>query len=277
MLSLLLGNNLANYFVTSLVTLLIFENAQNHRWAEIYATLILTPVLFIFAEIIPKNLYYYKANTLMPSLVWVNWVFYRTFTFSGAIATLKGISRGLSFLFRLDIDTAKAVDVTQRHQVHQIIHETREEGLLSESQQNMMSRLIDIPGVSVASVMIKLNQIERVSVDSNNAVLLKHLKDHGHTRQLVYENERENIIGFIPIYEVLGKNRSFKDLREMTVDLVEIDRKLSVIEAIGKLRDQHAKIAIVVEQTRKYKKTVGIVTIADLVEELTGELTSQQD
>ncbi len=38
MLSLLLGNNLANYFVTSLVTLLIFENAQNHRWAEIYAS-----------------------------------------------------------------------------------------------------------------------------------------------------------------------------------------------------------------------------------------------
>ena len=272
MLSLLLGNNLANYFVTSLVTVLIFENVRDYHWAAVYATMILTPILFIFVDIIPKNLYYYKADTLMPSLVWANWFFYRLFSLSGAIAALKGISRGLSFLFRLDVDTAKAVDVTQRHQVHQIIHETQEEGLLSDSQKDMMARLIDIPGVSIATVMIKLNQVEMVPADSNYTALLNHLKHNAHTRQLVYENERDNIIGFVPIYDVLGKNKSFENLRGMTVDLVEIDRGTSVIEAINLLRNKHAKITLVIEQTKKHKKAVGIVTIADLIEELTGEL-----
>ena len=273
-LSLLLGNNLANYIVTSLVTLLIFEKVQNHHWAEVYATIILTPVLFVFVDIIPKNLYYYKADTLMPRLVWANWFFERLFTLSGAIAVLKNISRGLSFLLRLDVDTAKAVDVTQRHQVHQIIHETQEEGLLSDSQKDMMSRLIDIHGVSISAVMIKLNHVEMVPVNSNNTALLNHLKHNSHTRQLVYENQRDNIIGFVPIYDVLGKNKPFETLRGMAIDLIEINSGTSVVEAINLLRHQHAKIAIVIEKSKKYKKAVGIVTIADLIEELTGELIS---
>ena len=272
MLSLLLGNNLANYFVTSLVTLLIFEKVQNHHWAEVYATIILTPLLFIFVDIIPKNLYYYKADILMPRLVWANWFFCRLFTLSGAIAALKKISQGLSILLRLDVDTAKAVDVTQRHQVHQIIHETQEEGLLTDSQKDMMSRLIDIHGVSIATVMIKLNQIEMVPVNSNYTALLNHLKHNSHTRQLVYETERDNIIGCVPIYDVLGKNQPFENLKGMVTNLLEIDRGTSVIEAINLLRNEHAKIALVIEQTKKQKKAVGIVTIADLIEELTGEL-----
>ena len=272
MLSLLLGNNLANYFVTSLVTVLIFNRMNDHRWAEIYATAILTPLLFIFVDIIPKNLYYHKADILMPSLVWVNWFFHRIFTLSGAVIILKGISRGLSFLLRLDVDTTKAVDATQRHQVHQIIHETQEEGLLSESQKDMMSRLIDIPGISIASVMIKLNAVEMVSVHSNHAALLEHLRQNIHTRQLVYENDRNHIIGFIRIYEVLGKNESFGNLSGMTDKLLEIERTSSVIEAINLLRHHHAKIALVVEQSKQHKKAVGIITIADLIEELTGEL-----
>lgn len=272
MLSLLLGNNLTNYFITYLVTLLIYKHADDHHWAEVYATAVLTPVLFIFAEVIPKNLYYYRADILMPLLVWFNLIFHRIFTFSGAIAVLKGISKALTFVLRLDVDTAKAVDATQRHQVHQIIHETQEEGLLSESQKDMMSRLIDIPGIAVASVMIKLKDVEMVSVRTDHAALLEHLKHTTHTRQLVYEADRNTIVGFIRIYDALGLDETFSDLRHAMSELIEIDRKNSVLEAINRLRNHPAKIALVVEQTKHAKKPVGIVTISDLIEEMTGEL-----
>lgn len=272
MLSLLLGNNLANYFVTCLVTVLIFKRVNDHHLAEVYATIILTPLLFIFVDIIPKNLFYYKADTLMPSLVWFSWFFHRLFTLSGTIIVLKGISRALSFLFRLDVDTAKAIDATQRHQVRQIIHETQEEGLLSDSQKDMMSRLMDIPEITVASVMIKIAAVEMVSIQSDYTALLDHLKQHTHTRQLVYENQRTNIIGFIRIYDVLGRHESLENLRDVTVPLLEIHRNSSVLEAINLLRNHHAKLALVVEGAGQSKKAVGIITITDLIEEMTGEL-----
>lgn len=271
-LSLLLGNNLVNYFITSLITIMLFTRLENNHAAEFYATLIVTPVVFIFGEIIPKNVFYHRANTLMPGLVWLNWFCLRLFTWSGAVPALKGIFRGLSILFRFKADTAKAIDATQRHQVHQIIHETQEEGLLSESQKDMMSRLIDVSGVSVSTVMVKIKDVEMVSVRADQAALLEHLKCNSHTRQLVYENDKSSILGFIRIYEVLGKTEPVENLYDSTLKLVEINRKRSVLEAINLLRMHHAKIALVVERVKHTKKPVGIVTISDLIEELTGEL-----
>jgi putative hemolysin len=271
-LSLLLGNNLVNYLLTSLVTIMLFNRLQNHHAAEIYTTVIITPVIFIFGEIIPKNIFYYKANTLLPALVRLNWFCLRLFTYSGAVPVLKGSLRALSLLFRFDVDTARAIDATQRHQVRQIIHETQEEGLLSESQKDMMSRLMDIPDITVASVMIKLGAVEMVSIQSDYAVLLDCLKQHTHTRQLVYENQQTNIVGFIRIYDVLGKHESLENLRDVTAPLLEIHRSSSVLEAINLLRNHHAKLALVVDGSGQYKKAVGIITITDLIEEMTGEL-----
>ena len=61
-LSLLLGNNLVNNLLTGLVTFMFLQAVSEERLAGIYATVVLTPVLFVFGEMIPKNLFYYKAK-----------------------------------------------------------------------------------------------------------------------------------------------------------------------------------------------------------------------
>ncbi len=271
-LSLLLGNNLVNYFITSIVTIMLYHKLQNHHAAEVYTTAIVTPVIFLFGEIIPKNVFYYRANTLMPALVWLNWFCLRLFTYTGAVPLLKGLFGMLSRLFRFDVDAARAIDASQRHQVRQIIHETQEEGLLSDAQKDMMSRLMDIPDISVAAVMIRLADVEMVSVSTDHAALLEHLRGHTHTRQLVYENHRNSILGFVRIYDVLGNNNAFQNLRTVITPLLEISRKASVLEAINLLRNRRAKIALVVDTAKQPKRPVGIITITDLIEELTGEL-----
>ncbi|MHC5098201.1 MAG: CNNM domain-containing protein, partial [Planctomycetota bacterium] len=63
-LSLLLGNNLANNLLTGLLTFIFLQAVSEEHLAGIYATAVLTPVLFVFGEMIPKNLFYRKANTL---------------------------------------------------------------------------------------------------------------------------------------------------------------------------------------------------------------------
>ncbi len=270
-LSVLLGNNLVNYLLTSLVTVMLYARLSDSHAAEIYATIILTPTLFLFGEIIPKVLYYHKANTLMPSLAWLIWFANRLFRLTGAVAVLKGISRGLSFLFSSLADTAKAVDVTQRHQVHQIIHETQEEGLLSDAQKEMMSRLMEISSTSIESVMLPLKNVQMLPLNTSNASLLEHLRTNSRPRQLVYDGKPNNIVGFIPTYEVLGRGEEFEDLKKYTVGLLEISRKVSVIQAINTLRNQNSTMALVTEKTKQQKKTVGIITMTDMIEALTGD------
>lgn len=264
-LSVLLGNNLVNYLLTSLVTVMLFAKFNDSHTAEIYATVILTPTLFLFGEMIPKVLYYHKANTLMPSLAWLVWFVYRVFTLSGAVAVLKGLSKGLSFLFRSLVDPAKAVDLTKRHQVHQIIHETQEEGLLSDAQKEMMSRLIEMDTIAVETVMVKLKNAQAVSINTNRKSLLKQLSTNSSARQLVFKGRKDNIVGFLPIYQILAQSTPFNNLKDHTLPLLEIDRKTSVIKAINILRQNQTTFALVTEKA----KPVGILTITDLIEELT--------
>lgn len=270
-LSLLLGNNLVNNLLAGLLTFMFLRLSSGERLAGIYATAVLTPVLFVFGEMIPKNLFYYKANTLVPAMAWLNWFFYRLFTLTGAVWLLKSCSRILSLLFRLKIDTTKVVDASKRHQVHQIIHETREEGLLSRTQKKMMSRLIEIPHIPVSEAMVKLRDAEMVPVDTNREELLDHLKKSQFTRQLVYRGNRSQILGCIHIYQTLGKSEPLPDLAKDTAALLEIDRNVSIIDAINLLLDQHERMALVVASVRKEKHPVGIITIQDLIEEITGE------
>lgn len=271
-LSLLLGNNLVNNLLTALLTFMFLQGISNERLAGIYATAVLTPVLFVFGEMIPKNLFYYKANTLVPAMAWLNWLLYRLFTLSGAILILKGCSRLLSRLFRLKIDTTDAFDASKRHQIHQIIHETREEGLLSGAQKKMMKRLVDIPHMSVGKVMVKLRDVEMVSVDADRKALLDHLKTSRFTRQLVYQDNRSKILGSIHIYQALGKREPVSNLEDHIIALPEINQNVSVIDAVNVLRDRHERMALVVS-AKKERGPLGIITIQDLIEEITGEFS----
>jgi len=270
-LSLLLGNNLVNNLLTGLVTFMFLQIVSEDHLAGIYATAVLTPVLFIFGEMLPKNLFYYKANSLVPAMAWLNWFFYRLFTLSGAVWILKKCSGVLSLLFRLEMDTARVVDTSKRHQVCQMIDETREEGILSGTQKEMMDRLINIPHMPVFEAMVPLRDVEMVSVDTNRKGLLEYLKKSQFTRQLVYRTNRRQIVGHIHIYQTLGKGHFLSNLENETTPLFEINRNISVINAINQLRKQQKRMALVMDSTGKENHPVGIITISDLIEELTGE------
>jgi CBS domain containing-hemolysin-like protein len=270
--TLLLGNNLANYFLTSVVTMMILTRIDSQSMAQIYTTAMLTPVLFVFGELIPKNIFYFRADSLLPHFAWFIWGLDKIFTFSGIKIILKMISRLISAGLNLQVDTAKAIDVTQRHQVHQIIHETQEEGLLSQTQKEMMTRLIDFPSMAVSSVMIPLCQTDKVPVDISRAQFIEHLKTSRFTRQVVYGTGSNDILGYISIYDVLGTGDGFQGIQEFVNPLPTLDKKTSVIEAINTLRNRRERIAIVVESLKKETHPLGIITVADLVEEITGEL-----
>jgi putative hemolysin len=271
-LSLLMGNNLVNYFATSLVTYLFLTRSDNAGLAEVYATAIMTPILFLLGEILPKNLFYYKADAFMVFLSPLIWFFHKLFTLSGVVPALKWLSNRLNQLFHSSIDTSQAVDLTQREQIKQIFHETQEEGLVSDFQRTMMDRLVRIPDLPVTSVMIPLDQVHRTDLNTSREQLLARIADCPFTRLPVYEQTRSNITGYIDVYKTLGSNRPFDRLTEFLEPLVTLPVPCSVISALHQMRRQSCPIALVVSGATDKKECLGIVTIKDLMEEFVGEL-----
>lgn len=270
--SMLIGNNLVHYLVTSIVTVILLATAATTHAAELYATCLMAPILFIFSEVIPKNVYYHRADVLMPRFAPVLWFFHRLFTYSGAIALLKTISRTFTALLGLPAATAGAITAARSGRMRQIIRETRDEGILSPMQNDIMNRLVNIPNITIASVMTPITKTEMLKVSSDRAQVLALLRRCPYTRLPVYEHSRNNITGFVNIYEVLRSGEEFQNLRDFLKPIARFPATTSVIDAMNRMRMQNHKIVLVVPEYARRKRPFGIVTMKDLVEEFTGEL-----
>ena len=145
--SMLLGSNLAANIATSLVTYMFLRANQTQINAEFYATLIMVPMLFVFANLIPKNVYFYMADWLMPRLAPLAFAIHRIFVICGAVGLLKLLSRLFARLAGAQTVSEQIVSAAQRHHIRQIIQETQEEGMLSPVQTQIIERLVNMPSV----------------------------------------------------------------------------------------------------------------------------------
>jgi CBS domain containing-hemolysin-like protein len=275
LLSLLIGNNLVNYLATSLVTgaFLSQLGAEYEHRAEVLATLLMVPILFVFSELIPKNLFFYLADVLMPYFSPFFYTFHRILSLSGIIPLLKFIARIFASLAGLAASSKTVMTSTQRHKVQAILQDTHEEGILSSVQSDMISRLVSISHIHIRTVMIPLGNVRTVDVDSDRATLLNKLKKSAFTRLPVTENRPTNVIGFIDIYDALSSSEQFDNLKKYVEPIRKIDADTNVTDAINIMQKENQKIVLVTRGGRIGKeRAVGIVTMKDLVEELLGEL-----
>jgi len=273
LLSMLIGTNLAHYLTTSIVTSMFLGTVDSEHTAELFATLLTVPILFVFAELIPKNMFFYRADLLMPYFSPVLYSFHTVLRWCGIIPLLKLISGFFARLMGLAADSKTVIASAQRHKIQAILHDTREEGFLSPVQNEMVNRLVGISHVHLGSVMIPIHNVETVDVNSDNSVLLNKLNKCAFTRLPVTEGRAGNIIGFISIYEVLNSSEKFADLRNFTKPIRKIDADTAVIDATNIMQKENHKIVLVTRAGRLAgEKLVGIVTMKDLVEELLGEL-----
>jgi putative hemolysin len=274
LLSLLIGNNLVNYLATSLVTS-AFLGRLGHEYehrAEFFATVLMVPVLFVFSELIPKNLFFYRADVLMPYLSPVLYVFYKPLRWCGIVPLFKMISSLFARLAGL-ASSGTVITSTQRHKIQAILKDTHEEGILSPVQNDILQRLVRISHVHIRTVMIPMNNTEMIRVDSDRSALLNKLNKCAFTRLLVTGGERGNILGFINIYETLGSLREFADLHDFIKPVRELDAQTSVTDAINFMQAEKQRLVLVTRAGRhRRERPIGIVTMKDLVEELLGEL-----
>lgn len=273
--SLLIGNNLVNYLATCLATIIILDTNFSSN-AEFIATLIMTPTLFIFAEVVPKNIYYHHANPLMNRLSPVLWFSHKVFTYTGLVMLLKSFSKLVSAMLPAPSGMSDAISATGTH-IARIIHETHEEGILTPTQTEIMNRLIDIPNVTLNSVMTPIHSVKTLNVESDRQVVMKMLRKSPFTRLPVYEKRPDNIVGYINIYRVLESGTNFENLRDFLKPLNSFPPGLKIINAITVMQRKKDKIRLIdiphIRKSATRHHPVGIVTMKDLVEELTGELS----
>jgi len=262
--TLLIGNNVANYIGTAGMTVLL-EAAAFGEWQIIALNvLIVTPMLFVFGETLPKDLFAAHADALMyrltPVLTWSR----RVFEWTGLLLVVVSFSRVMNRLLR---GSGEMTTLHPRRQMTTLVKEGVAEGLLSDEQSAMVERVLAMADRRLEDEMTPWARVGRVRKTDSIEQLRKRAVESGHTRFPV-EDAGGKVVGIVNIFEVLLSEDPSPSIELFMVEPLRLDATTPLRLALRRLQAGDRHIAVVTRGNRP----VGIVTIKDLVEPITGEL-----
>ncbi len=273
LLSMLVGTNLAHYGATSVVTVLLYQRFGGEHTAELAATLITAPILFVFSELVPKNIFYYRADYLMPAVAPLIAAFHKLFRISGIVPLLRRFS-SITAAFAGASQPGKGTTDAARHpHIDAIIRHSKEEGILSATQTEIFNRLSAMSNINLRAVMTQMEKVETVEANCDKAGLLAKLEKSRHTRLIVRDGGTGDVAGLVNIYEALYSDDRDWSLEKFTSPVRRLPAETTVTEAMAIMRKQGDEMVLVTRRGQGGKdKPAGIVTMKDLAEELFGEL-----
>ena len=254
----LIGINFSNVLASSLLTLSL--NIPN----PLTNVIIIALLILIFAEVLPKTISKEYSNTslliLTPILLIFKFLFYPLiYLFSTFEFTIKTDSHS-------DLD-----EEDERDDLENIYQEANDLETMEEDQKEMISHIFDFGETPIEKIMTPKAEISSVSVDDDLERILHFFIDSGHSKLCVYENEPENIIGMISLYDLYD---SPTDIRKIIKDVLYIPKNEKVLDVIRQLQSSKHSIGIILD---KDNKTQGIVTAEDIFEEVFGDFEDEYD
>ena len=264
--AILIGNNVVNLVASSLATLF----AQRINVNVGIATAVLTIVLLLFAEIIPKNASAAQSEALALSFGGLINILMNLLT--PVIFIVDALAKGILKLFRIDMDAKETMTESELKTYVEVSHE---DGVIEEEEKEMIYNVFEFGDSVAKDIMIPKSDMVSVSVDSDYESIIVKYKEHMYTRYPVYEGSNDNIVGLINVKDLLlvEDKENFDVRKVMRTPYFTLEFKKTA-ELLADMRSKAESIALVLNE---YGDCEGLVTIEDLLEEIVGEIRDEYD
>ena len=262
----LIGNNVVIILASVLTTIIAVR-----LWGDagvFYFTLVLTLIILIFAEVIPKTIAALKPESI-------------AFPASFILKPLLKILGPLVSLIGLISNTlVKMIGVNpEKEREEELSSEELRTILLSsgmpKSQQNMLLGIFDMDYLSVNDVMIPKNEIQGIDLKESLEEIVNKLENLPFTNIPCYEGSIENIMGFLDgdkkIRFLSGNEADLKSLQSNLEDPLFIAENTTLSKQLAIFQKDIRRVGLIVDE---YGEIQGLLTLRDLIEEIIGEITS---
>ena len=278
----LLGNNLVNILATSLATAL-FTRLFGESGVAL-ATLIMTLLVLVFAEVLPKTYAITNperaASRVSPVIALVITIF------SPIVSAVRVLVRGILWVVGVRTDPDSHI-LAVREEIAGAIALGHSEGSVEKEDRDRILGALDLGDRAVEEIMLHRSQIEMINKEDNPEDILRQCLESAHTRLPVYDGEPENVVGVVHAKNLL---RAMDKLRRAadegvdpwdTFDVTGVAMEPYFVPETTTLDDQmrqflrrHTHFALVVDE---YGSLQGLITLEDILEEIVGEITDEMD
>ncbi len=264
--TLLIGNNTANYMGSLGVVAMLGLAGLSDTQAIIVDTIILVPILFIFAETLPKDLF--RTNT-------DKWTYHliaplRFVRILLSVIGLVPFVAGIATLVQRMLGGQTGSELAGRHRMAELLREGVGAGVLSMSQGALLDRVVELRDRTVRSELVAWRRVATIPLSSNRVNRERILRSRALSRWPVVDRDGR-VAGILHAIDAVASPE--KTTQELLRPATIVDPDMTTLEALKTLRDARVQLAIV--STRDghggaASAPVGVVSIKDLVEPLIG-------
>ena len=280
--ALLLGNNVANILSASLATSLLTRMFGDSGVA--LATLVMTVLVLIFAEVLPKT--YAITNPEVASIRLAPLVRLVILLLSPLVTTVRGFVRLVLAVFGVKTDPDSKIHAL-REEIAGAIALGHSEGAVEKEDRDRLLGALDLSDRTVEEIMRHRSQIEMIDADDEPGKVISAVLASSHTRLPLYRGTPENIVGVIHAKELLRAVDKFIRQGEAvagslaTFDPMSAAMKPYFVPETTPLDEQmrqflrrRTHFALVVDE---YGSLRGLITLEDILEEIVGQINDEFD
>jgi putative hemolysin len=235
------------------------------RWVALFSV-VLTFIILVFSEILPKTIGATYWETLAPSVAYVLRVM---------VVAMKPVLVPLAFLNRLITPTRKDGATVSRAELAVLAEIGRREGTIDQEEWEVISNVMNLAEIRVGEVMTPRTRIIAVPVEVSLEVAQQAMLEEGRLRLPVYRGTIDDVVGILLARDLWRAVRAGEtELRKIMREPTFVPETKSVEYVLRQMRRHQLHIAIVLDE---YGGTAGLVTLEDLIEEMVGEIQDEHE
>jgi Mg2+/Co2+ transporter CorB len=275
--SLLLGNNFLNTLAGALTTALLVQLFGQGQTTIAIATFIVTAVVLIFAEVMPKTFAFaYPETTARWVSLPVQW---SVTLLNPIVSAVRWIVRSTLKVFGVKLERVTDEDATM-DEIRGAIELGKHEGSVEKSDRDRVAGVLDLDELDVSDVMIHRKNMKTIDATLPPREIVNQVLQTPHSRIPLYEGDQENIIGVLHAKDLLqaiadaqGEMNDI-DLKSIVRDPWFVPDTTTLKEQLEEFLKRRNHFACVVDE---YGALQGLVTLEDILEEIVGDIVDEHD
>jgi len=276
LIAILIASCLSNVVAADLITDAVEQSFYHFGiptgWNFFAGVFCATVAILVFGDIIPKNAAQTKADTLLPSLLWLTSITFHIM--APLVSLLSRISQFFLKLIRSEQTNSEAM-VSER-EIQFLIEYVNKNGLIDRDKSKMLHSIFDLADTTIREIMVPIMDVIMLNVNTSMEETLKLFSESHYSRLPVYEDTMDNIIGMVhqkDLFLLLTKNER-RPLKELVRPILFVPESMRANQLLGQFKMQRQHIAMVLNE---YGSIEGLVTLEDTLEEIVGDINDEHE
>jgi len=270
--TLLLSNNLVNILATSLSTA-FFYNLLGVT-GIFYSTLLMTLLLVIFAEVLPKT--YAINKPTRTALIIGPYIFYLNKTLSPFVYIINKIAN--FFIGKKNIADYKLIDEQSEEELQGVIDLYKTSNPDSEHEKEMLQSILTLNDTTVEEIFTHRKNIYSINTELSLDEIIKKINLSRFTRIPLWKNNPENIIGLLNIRNLDIDIKNNINNKQSVLDKINkpwfIPSSTNLLDQLVEFKKRKEHLAFVIDE---YGELLGLISLEDIIEEIVGEIVDEID